>query len=301
MIELSITLTEYGFSDESVCKTRSTPLDSKFIERSKLPYESIAPTPIQQKLGSALYLAVRTRPDIMAYCQMLAVYASNPNTYIEEQVVWLWGYIKKTKREKLVIGGVPAQKDLLAVCDASHIEDPFFGWRRGCTVLYLNGGCIGFKSENLANKTNSSTGSEYFSALATLQMSQHVVNIIEELGQFFNEPTMLVDNLSTLSMIMSIALTPQMKAIAGKYHVLRQHVLEKKLRVFHIPTDLNVADLGTKILSQEKTTTFRRQILNPMKYLDIMNFIAERERSGRVENLTKSEKASGRFPSSRGG
>jgi len=102
-------------------------------------------------------------------------------------------------------------------------------------------------------------------------------------------------------MIMSIALTPQMKAIAGKYHVLRQHVLEKKLRVFHIPTDLNVADRGTKILSQEKTTTFRRQILNPMKHLDIMNFIAERERSGPVENLTKSEKASGRFPSSRGG
>ena len=80
----------------------------------------------------------------------------------------------------------------------------------------------------------------------------------------FKEPIIInCDNTSTISMFKNHVLHSKTKHIAIKYHVLREKVAEKEIKLEYINTKEQSADIFTKALSKD-TFEYLRGMLGVM-------------------------------------
>ena len=68
----------------------------------------------------------------------------------------------------------------------------------------------------------------------------------------FNEPFVIYcDNTSTMNMSKNLVLYSKTKHISIKYHILREKVVEKEIRLEYVSTKAYVANIITKSLPKE--------------------------------------------------
>ncbi len=261
-------LIELGFENIPLSQI---PLDAEFY--SKCLSDRSPPVPLlqcQQAVGRLIYVGSRTRPDIMAHASMLASKMHNPTEYIWSQIKKLWGHLKLTRDKKLVLGTNKSYA-LTAFSDTDYAGDLSLCQSRGCTAIYLMGGCIYFSSDNLSRITGSSTISEYFQMHTTNECLIMIENYMADLQMVLpSPPTIYADNQSAIQMISSIHLTEKLRKLYTKYHIIRQRVQLGELIVRKVLTHDNVADIGSKpYIGVEKTKRFSNQLLNPGHYLNL--------------------------------
>ena len=85
-----------------------------------------------------------------------------------------------------------------------------------------------------------------------------MVRLIEELLQESFEPvTIHVDNQGAIDLAKNPTHHERSKHIDIKYHFSRNCVAEGKVKLVHVPTERNVADMMTKAVSKQKLLVFR--------------------------------------------
>ena len=68
----------------------------------------------------------------------------------------------------------------------------------------------------------------------------------------FSEPIVIhCDNTSTVNMSKNLVLHSRTKNISIKYHMLREKVAEKEIRLEYVSTEEKIADIFTKPLPKE--------------------------------------------------
>ena len=250
-------LERYGFSD---CSSVSTPLDpGASLSRDQSPktkqeLEQMRHIPYAHAVGSLMYLAISTHPDIAYAVGVLGRFNSNPGMAHWNAVKHLFRYIKGTLDYKLVLGPSDATKEMFTTySDADFGGCKSTGRSTGAWVVKLGSGVVSWSSKLQPFVTGSTTEAEYIAAYYAGQEICWLRNLLTELGYTFTGPsTLYMDNMSAINVAKNPEHHGRMKHLDIKYYWLREKVNDGVIKVLHCPTAQMPADLLTKPLVRVK-------------------------------------------------
>lgn len=240
-------LAKYGLTD---CNTISTPLDPNVILRARTGTPA-DPALYSRILGSLLYAAICTRPDIAYAVHCLSQFSTDPGTEHLTAAKRVLRYLKGTREYALVYGG-PGNWD----CTIESYTDA--DWASNADrksvsgfVFLLGGGAISWSAKKQALVALSSTESEY---IAATHATRHLIwlrRLTEELS--FPQPTpsnLFIDNQSAMTLALDDQFHPRTKHIEIRYHFVREKVQDGTITLEYCPTQEMVADIMTKGLAR---------------------------------------------------
>jgi len=238
------------FNMES-CSPVSSPLaDTK--ELFEHADEEDVQAPYRAAIGSLLYVAVATRPDILFATTLLARFCEHPKRVHWAAVKRVMRYLKGTDYS-LTYKQQAYPLSIDAYSDADWAGD--VQTRRSTTgVLISTGGgsAIIFASRQQNAVALSSTEAEFVAACEASKELTWLLMFLTELGVEYSQPTLHIDNRSAIALIKNHDVKRRSKHIDIKYHLVRQKYREGLFALEHVETDNQAADLLTKALSGEK-------------------------------------------------
>ena len=236
-------------------KSQDVPLKTKSPNNTVVPpnalpriTDSNLTKAYQSIVGSLLYVASWTRPDIAYAVVSLAQWNSTPTRSTLLAAKGVLRYLLGTRHHRLSYGdGV--RTDSVGYCDADwamHQDD-----RRSISgyAFFLHSGLVSWSSSKQKATALSSTEAEYMAIthatkeLLWLRMFSSIVDI-----PFPRPFRLLSDNNSAIDMTKSNIISNRAKHIDLRYHFIRDHVAEGTLRLNWISTKDMTADIFTKPL-----------------------------------------------------
>ena len=202
--------------------------------------------------GSVMYLAQITRYDVMyAVCQ-LARAISKPSKSHMGAAKQLLRYLAGTTDFSIVYkrGGFK----LSAFSDANWVNNPDNGKSTSAYLVMLSKAPISFKSGVQSLTAMSTMEAELVASALTMKEAVLCPNVMTELGfgQQFGQVPPYIDNTATLHVLGNQAFSSRTKHIALRYFCVRELVTKGVISIHYIPTDLHLADIGTKFLNKHR-------------------------------------------------
>lgn len=253
--------------DMGDCNPVATPLDpSVRLSTSDCPTTEddaryMKTIPYAEAVGSLMYIAIATRPDIAYAVGVLSRFSSNPGTAHWKAVKHLMRYLQGTKDLKLTYAPDPNATSLFTTySDADHAGDPDNRRSTSGFVVKIGTGCISWASRLQTIVTLSTTEAEYVSAVAAAQEMLWLQNLFKELGIPIDKMPLCIDNMSALSVAKNPEHHGRMKHLDLRFYWLRDVVHAGHITLKHVPTADMPADIMTKALSRSKVADMREML-----------------------------------------
>jgi Reverse transcriptase (RNA-dependent DNA polymerase) len=209
-------------------------------EMKKIPYREL--------IGSLMFAATVSRPDIAHAVNKLAQYTSNPNRIHWTLAKRILQFLYHTRDWSLKLGG--KSPSLYAYSDADFAGDTGDRKSTGGHAIFLGNGAISWSSKKQSVVALSSTESEYIQLSETTREILWTRRLLQELGLSLDLPTTLYeDNLGTIDFAENQKALRRMKHIDVKFHFVKSHVDDKTIDIKYKPTAEMTADIFTKFLS----------------------------------------------------
>jgi hypothetical protein len=254
-------------------------LIQKIIERFNLKDAKISPIPLstdkcediselfeskelfQQIVGSLMYVARSTRPDIMFASSFLSRKLQKPTTkdWIEAKKVVR--YLKGTLKYKNMIGSTNEDNKLIVYADSDFAESADRKSTSGCVVL-LNDTMISWFSRKQDLTALSTTEAELVALGEAMRELLYWKQVIIEMGINLSEAKLKCDNQGAIKIVNTEGLKGRTKHIGVIIWRLRDLVKEQEIKLEYIPSDTNIADIFTKALGNQKFGTIRDRLVN---------------------------------------
>ena len=214
-------------------------------------------------VGSLLYIAKQTRPDIVWIVNVLSRFMDKPtNTH------WLAGkrvlrYLQATKSLKLVYSR-DGEFNLHGKSDADWSGD--HDDRRSTTGYFfklgLSGGAVSWQTKKQQTVALSSCEAEYQGLAGAVQEAIFLRSLLCEMGYEQTQPTIIgEDNQSCIKLATNPVMHKRSKHIDTKFHIIREKIDDNSIQLVYTPTDQLAADLLTKALPEVKVEQHRKQLL----------------------------------------
>ena len=252
-------LVKYGFQNVNAV---STPSDPHVHLRSPLPDDcdsSIPNFPYQEIVGSLLYLATHSRPDIAYAVSVVAQYATNFREIHCTAVKRIFKYLRGTTNFALCYSRMSTGNQiLLAYTDADYAGDLNDRKSRSGSVLFLNSCPVLWISQKQPCTATSTMESEYVAASLTCKEVVWARRLLLDLG--FSQATttpLFSDNQSAIRLVQNPEFHKRTKHIDVVYHLIREIQARGEITVSYVPTRLQLADILTKALTPETFQTLR--------------------------------------------
>lgn len=215
--------------------------------------------PYREAVGSLMYLATATRPDIAFAISSASRHLENPQPCHWAAVKRIFRYIKGTAEYGLTFKSLKSLT-LYAYSDADYAGD--LETRRSTTgyVFNVGSGAISWCSQRQDTVAQSTTESEYIAASQSLKELIWLKNLLQEIVGSMNIPKLYIDNQSAIKLIKNPEFHRRTKHIDVKYHFIRENFEKHVFEPEYICTDNQLADILTKPLSKEKFERFRQLI-----------------------------------------
>lgn len=235
-------------------KSASTPLPpSSKLSGADSPLsqpevDSMANIPYRSAIGSLMYLAVCTRPDIAAAVSSLSRFNSNPGKAHWEGVQHVLRYLQGTSGEGLVYKKGESTQ-LWGYCDASFLTCPDTSRCRGAYVFMSAAGAVNWQSNLLPNASLSSCESEYMQFASATTEASFLRQLQEQMeGTSATTPVRIyVDSKPALDILHNPVYHARTKQILAKYHFVRDRMaVEKEVAFEKITSGQMGADMLTK-------------------------------------------------------
>lgn len=220
------------------------------MEQENVDEQVLAKIPYQEAVGSLLFIAQATRPDIAFAVNDVSRFNSNYGLAHWKAVKRIMRYLKNTINYKLCYS---RKDELLAYSDSDWASD--IDKRRSCTgyVFTMSGGAVVWKSTRQDTIALSSTEAEYMALSATVQEAIWLIQLNNELGNKLKLPIKVYcDNQSAIKLSESDAYRPRSKHIDIKYHHIREKIQNGLINIEFLGTNDMVADVLTKAITKEK-------------------------------------------------
>ncbi|CAH9088710.1 unnamed protein product [Cuscuta europaea] len=240
-------------------KESSTPMTSAALTSGPSDCPMLDPKLYRRVLGLLQYLAF-TRPDISFVVNRLSQHMHCPSDHHWQAVKRVLRYLKGTINFGLFLHrNCPLQ--LTAFSDSSWGNVSDAGHSTTGYVLYLGPNIISWKSAKQKCVSRSSTEAEYQAVANTTAELLWAQNILRELGiQLPTKPVLYCDNLGATYVCVNPVFHSRMKHLALDYFFVRELVEQGALRVQHISTKLQIADILTKPLGRDLFEKFRLKL-----------------------------------------
>ena len=236
------------------CKSPTTPMSVTYHSARPTDSEPLPLSDVQRYqsiVGSLMYLASHTRPDLLYSVTSLARHGKTPIAYDLSAAIRVLRYLKSTRDLALVFHSGEGII-LYASVDASyacHLED-----RKSHTGYTLHigrsSGCFFAASRKQTVTAQSSTEAEF---IGTNSVARDIVwcrMLLEELGFPQQGPTIVYeDNKSTIDLLSSAKYHAKTKHIEVRYFYVKDQLASGILSFQYQPTVDMVSDVLTKPLS----------------------------------------------------
>ncbi|EFQ91334.1 hypothetical protein PTT_11852 [Pyrenophora teres f. teres 0-1] len=260
--------TKFGIDDSG--RTATTPLLSSYRPQQ---YEGQATlhqiTEMQEKVGSILYAAVVSRPDVSFAASQLSQFTMNPSPEHLRYANRVLAYLQATKYYAIeFLGSVETTTEvetrdeevLQLSSDASFADDPETRRSTQGYLMKLFKGPIMWQSSKQKTVTTSTTEAELLSLSHTAKETIGLYRLFEQI-QFDPEhlPRILCDNQQTTGLIQKDRPQASSKLKHVDIHSLwlRQVYRDGIVTVQWVPTTEMPSDGFTKPLSAEKHSQFQ--------------------------------------------
>lgn len=209
-------------------------------EKSKYPYREL--------IGSLMYLAVGTRPDISHAVGMVSRFMENPTVAHEAAAKRIVKYIRKTINFGILYNCSKSAR-LKAYSDADYAGD--IDTRRSTSgyVFLFGDSVVSWGSERQKSVSLSTTESEYMAAALCTQELIWIKKLFGEiLGEDAFDATLYMDNQSAIRLIKNPEFHKRSKHIDIKYHFIREKYEDNFFKLEYVSTKEMLADVFTKAI-----------------------------------------------------
>lgn len=252
-------LTRFGMEDATPV---GTPLDSN-IKLLKAPgdeeVDRVLQAEYQSLIGSIMYIALGTRPDIAFAVQHLSQFSSNPMPDHLTAAKQVLRYLKGTADVGLQYG--PNTLDnlqLVGYTDADWAGDANDRKSVSGFVFLLGGNIISWGAKKQPTVALSSMEAEYMALSHATREAIWLRNELGELGIVQDGPTpVYVDNQGTIAFSKLQDFHGRSKHIDVRHHFVRECIARGDIEVSYVPTAENLADIFTKALPRERFVILR--------------------------------------------
>lgn len=209
--------------------------------------------PYREAVGSLIFLAVVSRPDIMYAVNSVSKFLSNHNDTHWRAVKRIFAYLVGTCDLKIEYRSGGSNADLIGYSDADFAGD--VETRRSTTgfVFSKANGPITWCAERQKIVTLSTTEAEYVAASTAARELIWIRRLLDNLGCPCAGATVLrVDNLNSINLAKNPEYHKRTKHIDTRYHFIREKVVSKEIKLEHVPTEIQKADMFTKPLPKNR-------------------------------------------------
>jgi hypothetical protein len=208
-------------------------------------------------IGSLLYLAAHTRPDIAYAVGALSRYMTKPSNDHWRAAKGIVRYLAGTVQEGITFGQRQARVE--GYCDSDFAGDIETRRSRSGYIFMFGGGAFAWNSKLQTTVATSTAGAEYVAGAAAAKMALYVQKLMADFAQDREVIQIKIDNQGALMMINAGIDTPRTKHISVAYHFVRESCLRQEIEFVACKTGDQAADFMTKSLG--------RQMLNRCKLL----------------------------------
>ena len=222
------------------------------LEVERYPYSAL--------VGSLLYIAGCTRPDISHAVGVLTRHMSAPGKEHWKAAKEVVRYLAGTADYGLVFGDGRVDEGLIGYTDADHagcVES-----RRSTTgfVFSLHGGPVSWSSKFQRTVAVSTMEAEYVAASEGVKEALWLRQLLCDMGYMLAPTKVNCDSQCAIKVIKNPVISERSKHIAVRYHLIREHVTRGAIVMVDCRTSEMVADCLTKPLAFEKFRQFRESM-----------------------------------------
>lgn len=236
----------------------STPVDisNKLVKASE-DDECVDWQMYQSAVGSLLYLAVSTRPDISYAVSSVAKFSAQPTKVHWSAVKRILRYLRGTPDYGLAFSLDSCGK-CVGYSDADWGGDLDDRKSTSGYIFFISGGPVSWRSKKQSCVALSTAEAEYIALSSAVQEATWMGRLTSSLEGRKEEPVLVFeDNQSTISMSKNPQFHGRSKHIGIKYHFVRDQVEKNIVELKYCPTESMIADIMTKGLSREKFLKLR--------------------------------------------
>jgi hypothetical protein len=240
-------------------KLPDTPMDLAEVLPSKENASKQSVDLYQQKIGSVLFAAISTRPDIAFSVSRLARFNLNPSKTHHMAADRVILYLYKTRSYAIRLGGMRKIETFLTSSDSSFADNTLDRKSSQGMIMRLFGGTIAWKASKQATVTTSSTEAELLALSQAAKEAIFTARLLKALAVILEEPLQLeCDNKQTIRLLEeeSTKLTTQLRHVDIHQHWLRQEVQQGRIAAKWVKTSAMIADGMTKVLAAQKHKDF---------------------------------------------
>ncbi|CAH9078850.1 unnamed protein product [Cuscuta europaea] len=209
-------------------------------------------TEYRSMVGALQYFTL-TRPDITYVVHLESQFMHAPRTTYLIAIKRIYRYLQGTITEGLWLrkGGNPSL--IIAYSDVVWTGCPDSCRFTTSYVIFLGGNLVSWRSKKQPTVSKSSTEAEYRAVAYTVQDTLFIRSLLADMGFFIPQPVQLYcDNVSTSYLVVNPIQHDRSKHIKIDYHFVRKRVAHGDLVVKYIPTQFQLADIFTKILTSQR-------------------------------------------------
>ena len=241
-------------------KDVKTPMDEKLILK-EMGEEMQDIRLYQALIGSLLYSAICTRPDVSFAVNQLSQFNSNPSKGHLKYAKRVLKYLNETKGFGLSYKKNNELK-LTGVVDSDYANDEKDRKSISGYIICINGTPVIWSTKKQKSVALSSTESEYYGYTMIAQELMWIRQVLDFMGFNQSNPTVVyADNQSAIKMALNPKSHGRTKHVDVRMHYIREQVKNGNIRLEYISTEEMTADMLTKNLGRRKFEYFRNKIM----------------------------------------
>lgn len=238
------------------CRAIDTPIESKLnIEKSEKCTTNI---PYQRLIGSLMYLAILTRPDIAYSLSYLSQFNNCYNENHFNYAKRVLRYLQKTKHYCLKYS--KDNVELKGFVDADWANDSLDRKSYTGYCFTMNGSVISWQSRKQKTVSLSSTEAEYVALSEASREAVYLRNLMYEITSKLCIIKLQCDNQSALKLATSHQAHGRSKHIDVRFHYVKDAIKNKLIEIEYTSTQEMPADLLTKGLLSNKHYKFMKML-----------------------------------------
>ncbi len=204
-------------------------------------------------VGSVMYIANSTRPDLCYSASMLARFMANPSDAHLEQALRLLRYLLGSKQYRLALGSAKKENMPLVVWgDADFANCPETRRSVSGLVVQVHGSVVHWRSCKQPSVAKSTMIAEYYAASSAADECVYFSNLLTELGYDLGPTPLMCDNESAIHIVRNPVVNDRSKYAELHAHYVRERVVRGEIKVIGASTQDMVADCMTKALTPQK-------------------------------------------------
>ena len=253
-------LKRFGMTE---AKPVHTPMVERFFETldAEENKEVVQVELFQRIIGSLMYLALRTRPDILVAVVILSRFSQSPTSYCHRAAKRILRYL----RGSMEVGMTYHRQSmhLETFVDSDYAADTQTRKSTSGWIVKIGSAAVAWNSKRQNAVALSTCEAEYHALTEASKDVLYFRSILEELGisPFHECPRLRSDNMSAISWATGEkAPKKRAKHIHTKVHFVRDLVAGKEINVSYVPSEENIADILTKPLGIIKHKFMKSQL-----------------------------------------